>query len=140
MSEFLDRHAERILGVLSCWDRVVITGTFPEICYAQIMTSYLYRKNIRIFDYTQWAEPLREEIRENAERLAKENGLEIDFIRKKDFRKEERVKEIVAKRGSHPGMVHIFSAMEPCSSFKPWHDKGSGRTFLKYAEAQCLHY
>jgi hypothetical protein len=118
MSEFLERHADRILGVLSCWDRVVITGTFPEICYAQIMTAYLYRKNIRIFDYTQWAERLREEIRENAERLAKENGLEIDFIRKKDFRKEERVKEVVAERGSHPGMVHIFSAMEPCSSFK----------------------
>ena len=124
--------------MLSCHDRVVITGTVPEICHARIMTAYLYRRNIRIFDYTRWPEPLREEIRENDERRARENGGEIDFIRRKDFRKEERVKETLAKRGDHPGLVPIFSAMEPCPSFKPWHDKATGKTFLQFTDAKCL--
>ena len=58
------------------------------------MTKYLYIHQIRIFDYTKFAEPLRDLIRENAQTIAKENGLEIEFISKKDdFRKEERVKE-----------------------------------------------
>lgn len=35
--------------------------------------------------------------------------------------------KIVGERGSHPGLVHIFSAMERCSSFKPLHDKPSER-------------
>jgi len=30
--------------------------------------------------------------------------------------------------------------MEPCSSFRPWHDKKTGKTFLKYTEGKCLHY
>jgi hypothetical protein len=135
-----ERYADKIRGVLSCLDRVIITGIIPEICHAAAMTSYLYARKIRIFDYTQFAEPLRDEIRLHAERLAQENGLEIDFIRKKDFRKEQRIKEIVAKRGEHPGLVHIFSAMEPCPSFKPWHEKKTGKTLLKYTEAKCLHY
>jgi hypothetical protein len=140
MELFTQRHASKIQGVLSCFDRVVITGTIPGICYAAGMTSFLKASGIRIFDYPKWAEPLREEIRTNAERLAQENGLEIEFIRRNNFRKEKRIKEIIATRGDHPGLVHIFSAMEPCPSYKPWHDKKSHRTFLKPKDAKCLHY
>ena len=74
MELFTDRHACKIRGTLSCFDRVVITGTIPGACYAAGMTSFLYTNGIRIFDYHKWAEPLREEIRANTERLAKENG------------------------------------------------------------------
>ncbi len=140
MVTLTERYANKIRGVLSCFDRVVITGTLPDICYADAMSSYLRAKSIRIFDYTQLVEPLRDEIRLRAEELAQENGLEIEFIRKKDFRKEERIKKVIAKRGDHPGLVHIFSAMESCPSFKPWHDKKTGKTFLRGTEAKCIHY
>ena len=140
MELFTERHADKIQGVLSCLDRVVVTGTIPVICHAQGMTGYLFSHEIRIFDYTKWAEPLREEIRLNAERIARESGLEIEFLRRKTFRKEERVREIVAQRGPHPGLVHIFSAMEPCPSYKPWHDKKTHKTFLKPTDGKCLHY
>jgi hypothetical protein len=36
--------------------------------------------------------------------------------------------------------VHIISAMEACSSYKPWYDKNTGRTFLKPDSGKCLHY
>ncbi len=139
MAPLTERYASKIRGVLSCFDRIVITGTLPDICYADAMSCHLRSKGIRIFDYTQFAEPLRDEIRLQAERLARDNGLEIEFIRKKDFRKERRIKEIVAKRGEHPGLVHIFSALEPCPSFKPWHDKKRGKTFLRGTESKCVH-
>jgi len=141
MSSLLDRHADRIAGVHSCFDRVVIQGTLPELCHAAAMTSYMYTQQLRIFDYAQFAQPLRDEIRANAERLADENGLEIEFVRKlKAFRKEDRVQKVLAERGDHPGIVHIFSAMESCTSYKPWHDKATHRTFLKPDSGKCLHY
>ena len=52
-------------------------------CYANGMTSYLYFKKIRIPNYSRFAEPLRDKLRSNAEQLAKDNNLKIDFIRKK---------------------------------------------------------
>lgn len=131
MSTLIERYAKRIRGVLSCHDRVVISGTLPEICHAHAMTWILVARDTRIFDYTPWAQPLRKEIRESAEKLARESGLEIEFIRKKNFRQEDRIRTLVAKRGEHPGLVHIFSTMEPCSSFQPWHDKSTHKIFLK---------
>jgi hypothetical protein len=141
MNPFVERHQKEIGCVLSCFDRVVITGTFPDICHPRAMAAYLGARNIRLFDYARWAEPLRDEVRTNAEHVAAEAGVEIEFIRKlKAFRKEARVQAILAERGTHPGLVHIFSAMESCSSYRPWHDKASGKTFFKSIGGKCLHY
>jgi len=140
MQNFIERHGAKIKGVISCFDRIVLTGTIPGICYAEGMTSVLFKKNIQIFDYTNFVEPMREEIRLNAEKLAAENGLEIDFIRKKNFRKEDRIDDIIKQRGAHPGLVHIFSAMEPCTAYKPWHNKKTHKTYLKTVPGKCLHY
>ncbi len=136
-----ERYAGQLHGVLSCFDRLLIMGTLPSICHARAFTRELNRRKIRIFDFTQFTQPLRDSIRENAEALAEQYGLNIEFIRHSDaFRKEDRVQAILAERGDHPGLVHIFSAMESCPSFKPWHDKQSGKTFLKPDSGRCLHY
>ena len=140
MVNFIERHGEKIAGVLSCLDRVVITGTLPDICHADAATRYLFNHKVRIFDYTQFAEPLRDQIRNHAEKLAADHGLTIEFLRNRDVRKEDRIQELLQRRGRHPGLVHIFSAMEPCASFQPWYDKATGKTFLKYKDGKCLHY
>lgn len=135
------RYRSQIAGVLSCYDRIIIQGTLPKWCYAQGMTGYLYERQIRIFDYPKWAESLRDSIRENMERVAAENDIEIEFVRsKKTFRKEQRVKEVIEKRGEEPGLVCILSAMEPRGSYKPWHNKQTHKTYLKPSDGKCLHY
>jgi hypothetical protein len=135
-----ERFEQEVEGVLNCYDRVVITGNLQTLCYARGMTSYLYQKGIRIFDYAKFAEPFREGIRENAEKLAEKNGIKIEFIRKKDFRKEGRVQELLKTRGELPGLVHIFGAMEACNSYRPWHDKATGKTYLKSDSSKCMTY
>jgi hypothetical protein len=132
MDELLsERYCDDLDGALSCYDRIVITSNLQPICYAQGMTHYLYQQGIRIFDYAKFAEPLREHIRENAEALAEANGVKVEFVHKKDFRKESRIQQILKKRGDQPGLVHIFGAMEACFSYRPWHDKVTGKTYLK---------
>ncbi len=43
----------RIAGVLWCYDRVVITGTLPGVCYADGTARFLRAKGVRIFDYSE---------------------------------------------------------------------------------------
>ena len=134
------RYAANLHGVLSCYDRIIITGTLPGACYAGGMTSFLYSRGIRIFDYPRFAEPLRERIRQRAEQLAAEQGARIEYIAKTHIRKEEVVAKVLAARGEHPGLVHVISAMEACESYQPWHDKASGKTYLRPDSGKCLHY
>lgn len=141
MTSLTERYADKIVGTLSCYDRVIIQGTLSGVGYAAGMTGYLKAQGKRIFDFSEFAKPLTEAIRENAERIAKENGLKIEHIRKpKGLRKEERIAEVLAERGNHPGLVHIFSSMETCSTFEPWHDKQTHKTFLRWGSGRCIHY
>jgi len=117
-SALLERYDDRIAGVLSCYDRVVITGTLPTVCYADGMTKFLNASHVRIFDYPRFAEPLRELVRERAAALAAAAGVSIEHI----------------------GLVHVISAMEGCDTYKPWHDKQTGKTYLRPDKGQCLHY
>ena len=140
-SDLLKRYEGNIEGVLGCFDRVVVTGTLTEVAYPEAMAAVLRRENIRCFDIGQFAEPLREGIRDNALKVAREAGAEVQYLSKsKGVRKEELVGNVLAKRGMHPGLVHVLSVMEACSTFKPWHDKNTGKTGLKMVPGKCGTY
>ena len=145
MDSLTERYDDRIAGVLSCYDRVMVTGTLPGVCFAAGMTQFLNANQIRIFDYPQFAAPLRDRVRENAEALAAEAGITIEFIAKKYVRKEEVAAEVLERRTEelgHPpwGLFHIISAMESCDTYKPWHNKKTHQTALRPAGGKCLNY
>ena len=136
-----EKYADQISAVLTCYDRIVIQGVVPNWCCSESITHYFYSNDIRIFDFANFSQPLTQKIRDNAEQIARDNGIEIEFIRKvKAFRKDDRIAEIIRSSGKTEGLIHIFSAMEQCNTFKPWHDKTTGKTFLKPDGSKCLHY
>jgi hypothetical protein len=140
MTLLTERYAKKISGVLGCFDRLIVTGTLTTLCYADGMTKYLSARGLKIFDFIAFTKPLTEAIKANAEALAAAAGLTIEYIRKKNFRKEDKVKSVLKQRGDKPGLVWVFSALEPCTTYQPWHDKASHRTFLRYDDGKCLHY
>jgi len=140
-TQLTERYKHDLLGVLSCFDRIVITGTLPGACHASGMTSYLYAHQVKVFDYAKvFADPLRNKIRENAQIIAKAHGVVIEHVNNSHLRKEDLVSKVLVQRGDHLGLVHILSAMEACSAFEPWHDKQSHKTSLRSTPGKCLHY
>jgi hypothetical protein len=125
---------------LGCFDRVVITGNLLDVGHPAALERQLPSAGIRCFDLGIFAQPLRDAIRDHAVTRARAAGLEIQFVPRRNFRKEDRVAEVLARRGSHPGRVQVFSAMEPCPAFRPWHDQASGRTGVQLTQGQCLHF
>ena len=107
MELLTERYCNDIAGTLSCYDRIVITGTLPVLSNAQHLGSYMSRNNIRIFDYATFAEPFRTTLKLNAEKIAKESGVEIEFVRSSSVRKESLIEKKLQDRGNH-GTHKIF--------------------------------
>src|SRR6185437_9683735 len=113
------RYCERLAGVLSCYDRIIVTGTLPGACYAKGMTGILSARQIRVFDYPRFAEPLRDRVRERAAELASAAGITIEHITKNHIRKEDVVAKVLVVRGDRPGLVHTSRRWKPATPTSP---------------------
>jgi len=103
MADLRQRYAEKIDGVISSFDRIVIQGTLPQLCYAEGMAGYLNARKIRIFDYPRFAQPFRDRIRQNAERIAAEHGVKITFVRRASTRKEKLARRHLGRARQRAG-------------------------------------
>ncbi len=131
MLELVKRYFQNIVGVLCCYDRVVLKATIPEIRYADGMEAKLWSLGVRVFDFTTWAKPLGDEIKAHAERLAEENHLKIQYLRTKKEAQDKIIKKVLEKRGMSPGLVHIFSVKESCWTYKPRYCEDEDKTKSK---------
>jgi hypothetical protein len=113
-SSLVSRYAAQIVGQLGCFDRVIITGSLLDACHPAALKRQLHAANFRCFDLDLFAEPLRNALRDHALPLARDAGLEVEFIPQRNFRKENRIAAILHRHGDHPGLVHGVSAREPC--------------------------
>ena len=137
----VERYAKEIAGVLGCFDRLVVTGTLMEIAHPEAMDAFLHREGFRAFDIGLFADPLRQRIRDNAVELARAAGVEIEYLsRSKGVRKEDLVAKVLARRGSDPGLVHIISVLETCTTFKPWRNPKRGQPGLRMQTGKCSTY
>ena len=55
MTGLAERYSDRIAGEISCFDRVVISGSLPQICYPGGMAAYLSAKGSRLFELPKFA-------------------------------------------------------------------------------------
>ena len=107
-----ERYRERLAGVLSCYDRIVITGTLPEACYAGGMTRFLSARQIQIFDYPRFAEPLRDRVRERA--------AEFSIGRASRRGKSTTTSWSTSNRDRRPSLRSIASGLGRPSRLQPW--------------------
>ena len=79
---------------------MIIQGYIPNWSHAEAMTAYM-KLTVSVFLIIppRFSQPLTEQAVRIAEKIAHENGMEIEFIRKLHaFRKDDRIQNIIANR------------------------------------------
>ncbi len=59
MDQFLKRHKDSIVGVLSCFDRVLFMGTLRSISYVEGMKAFLETHKVLLKDFEYLFKPIR---------------------------------------------------------------------------------
>jgi len=62
-SRFIQRFQDKITGVLSGFDRIVIRGTLRRIVFVEGMKALLWHKQILLKQFGGWAEKLTEQLK-----------------------------------------------------------------------------
>ncbi len=134
MESFLQQHAEKITGVLSCFDRLIFKGYLP-FSYPRGMEGFLHQQEVLLKDFRAFALDQSQKLKDHAQALAEAAGRPLIYLEKR-IRKEDEARRLAAKDGVTEGLVCVFSKLETCSSFKIAY--GKGRPRLKKSYPRCL--
>lgn len=135
-----ERYGQQIKGVLECYDRIVLLGSYQAIAWPGAMEGNLSARGIKLIDYVkEHANAMRLEMGAHIREQARRAGVAIRQV-SPGQRKEEVVENILATRGRHEGIVCVLGAMENCRTFKLGRNPQSGFLGLRWAPGRCQHF
>lgn len=140
MKSFLQRHGSKILGLLSCFDRVRFRGSLRLLCSVRGMASWLNAADVLLKDFPAYAQESTERLRQSVEEYAEAGGRPVRYLEGK-VDKEDLVQEIREKQPpKENGLIAVLSTLETCKSPKIGRNREKHRLELRYQATKCLHY
>ena len=140
VNRFLQRHAGKVMGVLSGFDRLVLRGTLRRLSYAVGMKGFLDGRHVLLKHFGDFAQEMTERLKRATVREAEEQGRPVRYLASSRIRKDEMAREIAARDGIEEGLVAVLRCIEPCMSYEIYRNRDTKRLELKPRERKCLHY
>jgi hypothetical protein len=137
MLSFLTRHASRVKGVLSGFDRVRFLGTLRWLAHVKGLLGYLSYKSVLLKEFREYAMSLTESIKQATKEIASEP---IAYLPSSAASKDEVARGIAEREGLTEGLVCVLSCVEPCFTFEVGPNKQMKKLELRKFFGKCLHY
>jgi hypothetical protein len=139
LNRFIEKYSDKINGVLSGFDRLVIKGTIKALSYTAGMMNYLYNIGVLLKDFGEYVEEKSKMLKEASFNLAEMLKRPIKYLPSSKRSKEEIAKDIAYKDNITGGLVCLLTCVEPCISYYIRRDRESKKLILEPKERKCLH-
>src|SRR4029450_12885490 len=113
MDQFIAKHADKLQGTLSCFDRVLFRGYLPFFSgYA--MASFLETRGIRRREVKRFVLTQAYRLKDHARQMAARAGRPYQYFGERT-RKEELARQLAERDGIQEGLVCVFAVAQPSS-------------------------
>jgi hypothetical protein len=131
---FLVKHAGKMHGVLSCFDRVIFRGHLP-LSYPKGLEGFLYQQKVLLKDFKDYAPKIAHRITEHVRGLVEKAGAPFRHLSRKEPM-EEQARRLAQEQQLREGIVCGFSQLETCRTYR--FESGKDRPRLKKDYRRCL--
>lgn len=139
MREFIARHAKKITGVLSGFDRVLFRGHLTNLSHEKGLRIFLSQQEALLKDFGRFAQTVTAMIRAGSAQAAAAVGAPVRYLASSSIRKEDVARSILAERGIDAGLVCVLTAVEPCWSWQIFRSKSAKTQQPQRRMRKCLH-
>jgi hypothetical protein len=130
------RHHDKIHGVLSCFDRIIIRGHLP-LSYAGGLEGFLYQQGVLLKHFRNYAPQVAERIKEHVRAVVHAAGAPFRHLPRKEAM-EEQARRLAREQHIREGIVCGFSQLETCGTFRC--ELRAGRLRLRKDYRRCSVY
>ena len=138
-------YESRIVGKLCAIDRLIfkghLTGLMPRGAFAR----FLFVQSVLLVCFKAYVNRVTGALKSHAQAIAKRAGRPYEYLTgthtaARGRSKEERARAIAARDGIHEGLITVFAAVEPCSSFEVKGNHETQRLEVVRAARKCLFF
>lgn len=140
MHRFITRHANKITGVLSGFDRLVFRGQLMPLCHEGGVRAFLASQDVLLKHFGTFVETVTGMIRDGAAGVADRLRLPVRYLESSRIRKEEVARKLLAERPMRSGAICMLSVIEPCSSWQVFRSRAAGTQQVQRRLRKCLHH
>lgn len=140
MERFLQKHADRITGVLSGFDRLVLRGTLRSIAFVAGFKGFLWDRQILWKHFGDFAQEATERLKDATSSRLEALGRPLVYLPSARIDKEQRALEIARRDGVRDGTVCVLSAVEPCMTYEIRRDAPRKQIDIVARERKCLFF
>ena len=100
---FLERHQNRVVGVLSGFDRVLFQGTLRSLSYLNGLEAFLATFRVLYKDFGNFWEGLSNQLKAHAHALAEKQGAPFNIWSRRPYRKRRWPRRFAIETASERG-------------------------------------
>jgi len=134
MDQFITKHADKIEGSLSCFDRVIFRGYLP-LFNGAAMAEFLRAHGVQCRELKSFLLRQTFRLKDHARRMANRERRPHQYFGER-VHKEQLARQIAERDGIQEGLICVFSTtLEPCRTFSiRWGDA----SYIQPAKRKCL--
>jgi hypothetical protein len=145
VSAFEIVHQDRVVGKLTCFDRLLFKGHLTRFYQPGGLKGFLDCQGVLLKRFALYAKWMSDTLKAHAQRTAAEAGrpylyLEQTYTKRRGCSKEELARRIAEQDRVSEGLICVLAAVEPCSSFELYRNRQSCRLELRRRRRKCLHF
>jgi hypothetical protein len=138
MQGFIKRHQNRIIGVLSGFDRILFRGTMRALSYRDGMDKYLNIHGVLYKHFSGFVQRISNSIKEHAAQYAATHNRPFRYLTSSSLSKEAYARDIMEQDSIQQGLVCVLSCVESCQTYELRKVRNSKRLELRHARRKCL--
>ena len=138
MKQFLARHRDRIMGVISGFDRVLFRGLLRSLSYPQGLERFLGHKGVLLKNFGEYVEDATTRVKQASLAHAEKLDRPIRYLASSEIRKEDVARRILEKHPIDEGLICVLSCVEPCQTYELRRSKTEPLQ-LALRHGKCLH-
>jgi hypothetical protein len=103
MERFVTRHRDRIVGIVTGFDRMLFRGTLRSISYVDGLDKFLSSQRVLYKDFAAYVARLSDDVKTAAMTMASQANRPFEYVASAQIRKEDHARAIAERDGVTEG-------------------------------------
>jgi hypothetical protein len=139
MKAIIRQLGERVLGVLSGFDRLLFRGLLRCVINPRGVNGYLYGAGVPMADFGKHAEQVTEQLIDESLQHARQTGREIRYLNDSQISKKDVAAQIARRDNIDDGLICVLTSVEPCTTFRVRGNRETKTIAIHRERAKCKH-